>query len=435
MPAHVVLGAQWGDEGKGKVVDLYTEFADVVVRFQGGNNAGHTLVTERDGVTSKTILHLLPSGILHKGKTCIIASGVVVDPKILLGEIEALQARDYLQDPAQLVVCRDASVILPYHSALDLAREAAASGADKIGTTGRGIGPCYEDRVGRRSVLVRDLCDEVALRAKITRALSEKNPLLAHYGAAQLEVEPLVQVFLGYGERLAPFMGDSNALIHQLLKRKRQVLFEGAQGTLLDVGLGTYPFVTSSHTTAGGVCINTGVAPSGLADVIGITKAYCTRVGAGPFPTELEDEAGERLRQVGREFGSTTGRPRRCGWLDVAALRYASRVNGFTGIAVTKLDVLSGLDTIKIAVGYLDPSGARLEEPPMDAARLASLTPIYEEMSGWQEDLSQVRQRDELPQAARHLLQRLETILEVPVVLISVGPSRAETIVLRHFHR
>lgn len=434
MGANVIIGAQWGDEGKGKVVDLFTEFADLVVRFQGGNNAGHTLVVERDGVAHKTVLHLIPSGILHSGKTCVIAAGVVLDPEVLLGEIDALRAQGHLADPRQLVISTDASVILPYHRALDLARE-KARGDRKIGTTGRGIGPCYEDRVGRRAVFVRDLLDEASLRAKLEENLEEKNHLLGLYGAERFELEALVTQGLEHGERLKPYVGDSHRLVHEATARGRNVLFEGAQGTLLDVSLGTYPYVTSSHTTAGGVCVGTGLAPARLDGVIGISKAYCTRVGSGPFPTELHDETGEYMRRAGHEFGSTTGRPRRCGWLDVAALRYAARVNGFTGLALTKLDVLSGLETLKIAVGYVDADGNRYDEPPMDASTLERLTPVYEELAGWKEDIGGVRQLDDLPRNARHFLRRLETILDVPIVLVSVGPARAETIVIENIYR
>ena len=434
MPAHVVVGAQWGDEGKGKVVDIYTEFADVVVRFQGGNNAGHTLVVDRDGVATKTVLHLIPSGILHADKTCVIASGVVVDPAILLKEIDALRAQGYLARPEQLMIAQDASVIMPYHCALDRARE-SAKGDAKIGTTGRGIGPAYEDKVGRRSVFMRDLLDEATLRAKLERNLPEKNHLLALYGEAPMQLQPLLEQLLAFGQALAPHLHPTGRFIHEQVKRGRQVLFEGAQGTMLDIGLGTYPYVTSSHTTSGGVCTNTGVAPSALDHVIGITKAYCTRVGSGPFPTELEDETGEHMRRVGHEFGSTTGRPRRCGWIDVAALRYAARVNGLTGLAVTKLDVLSGLPTIKLCVGYEDDRGQRLDEPSLEPEALARHSPIYEELPGWREDLSGARQLDELPLAARRFLNRLETMVEVPIILVSVGPKRAETIVLKHLHR
>lgn len=434
MAANVVIGAQWGDEGKGKVVDLYTEFADVVVRFQGGNNAGHTLVVERDGEVQKTVLHLIPSGILHKSKTCVIGQGVVLDPEVLLQEIDALRQRGFLERDEQLLIADDASVIMPYHRSLDILRE-QAKGDDKIGTTGRGIGPCYEDKVGRRSVFVRDLLDERRLRAKLEAILPEKNTLLEWHGDEPLEIDALAEQMLELGRRIEPFVGEANRFVYDQVSRGRNVLFEGAQGTLLDIGLGTYPFVTSSHTTSGGVCVGTGIAPSQIDGVTGITKAYCTRVGAGPFPTELDDEIGQHLRDTGNEYGSTTGRPRRCGWIDAAALRYAVRVNGFTGLAVTKLDVLSGIDTVKICVGYTDPDGNEYDEPPMDPEVLETLEPVYEEMPGWSEDITGIRVRDELPHEAKHFLSRLQTILEVPITLISVGPKRAETIVVQNIYR
>jgi adenylosuccinate synthase len=429
MAAHVIVGAQWGDEGKGKIVDLFTRRADMVVRYQGGNNAGHTLVVERDGVQDKTVLHLIPSGILHDGKRCVVGPGVVVDPAIILGEIDALKARGYLTDDTQLVISQDATVIMPYHCALDLARE-RARGADKIGTTGRGIGPAYEDRVGRRAVRVRDLLDREALTRRVRAALPEKNALMTHHGLEPLDEAALVDELSGYGARLAPYVGDASGLVQRGLGGGRTVLFEGAQGTLLDVGLGTYPFVTSSHTTSGGVCVTFGVSPGGLGEVIGISKAYCTRVGAGPFPSELHDEVGERLRAAGHEFGSTTGRPRRCGWIDVAALRYAARVNGMTGLAMTKLDVLSGLDELKICVGYRG-EGGEYGEPPMDADEMAGLEPVYEVVSGWSEDVRGARALSELPEAARAFVARVEELVGVPVVLVSVGPERDETIVVR----
>ncbi|MEM1347894.1 MAG: adenylosuccinate synthase [Myxococcota bacterium] len=430
MPAHVVVGAQWGDEGKGKVVDLYTEHADIVVRFQGGNNAGHTLVVGQGEQAAKTVLHLIPSGILHPSKQCIIASGVVVDPKILLGEIDALKARGAWHSDDQLRIAADASVIMPYHCALDIERE-KARGASKIGTTGRGIGPAYEDRVGRRAVVVRDLLEPEVLMRKLEYNLAEKNYLLKMYGASAFEVDQLMEEMLRYGERLAPFVVDAGRVIREALAAAKHVLFEGAQGTMLDVGLGTYPFVTSSHTTSGGVCVNTGVAPQLLDSVVGITKAYCTRVGAGPFPTELHDELGERLRVAGHEFGSTTGRPRRTGWIDVAALRYAARVNGLTGLAITKLDVLTGLESVRLAVGYRSEDGQTFEEPSMDLAVLDRLKPVYEEMPGWREDISQARRWEELPATAKAFLDRVVELTGVPIVLVSVGPARGQTIVLR----
>ncbi|MFW5967140.1 MAG: adenylosuccinate synthase [Persicimonas sp.] len=434
MSTNVIIGAQWGDEGKGKVVDLYTEFVDVVVRFQGGNNAGHTLVVEEDGNVEKTVLHLIPSGILHDDKTCVIGQGVVLDPSVLLDEIDALRKRGYLADDEQLLIADDASIIMPYHRQLDVLRE-EAKGEDKIGTTGRGIGPCYEDKIGRRSIFVRDLLDENRLRSKLEPILAEKNVLLEWLGAEPLRLDALCEELVGYGERIAPFVGAARRFVHEQVSRGKSVLFEGAQGTLLDIGLGTYPFVTSSHTTSGGVCVGAGIAPAQLERVTGITKAYATRVGAGPFPTELDDEMGRHLRDVGEEYGSTTGRPRRCGWLDAAALRYASRVNGFTSLAVTKLDVLSGLDTVKICVGYRDAEGGELDEPVMDPKTLETLEPIYEEHPGWSEDITGVRILDDLPAEARHFLDRLETLLDVPIALVSVGPQRAQTIVVEKFHR
>ncbi len=434
MAANVVIGAQWGDEGKGKVVDLYTEFADVVVRFQGGNNAGHTLVVERDGEVQKTVLHLIPSGILHANKTCVIGQGVVLDPNVLLQEIDALRQRGYLARDEQLLIADDASVIMPYHRLLDVLRE-QAKGSDKIGTTGRGIGPCYEDKVGRRSIFVRDLLDEARLADKLEANLAEKNVLLQWHGHEPLEFETLLDEMLAYGERIERFVGDADRFVYDQVSRGRNVLFEGAQGTLLDIGLGTYPFVTSSHTTSGGACVGAGIAPSDIDGVIGITKAYCTRVGSGPFPTELDNEMGQHLRDTGHEYGATTGRPRRCGWIDAAALRYAARVNGFTGLTVTKLDVLSGLDKVKICVGYRDPSGAEFDEPPMDPLVLETLEPIYEEVGGWSEDITGVRVLEELPHAAKHFLSRLQTLLEVPIALVSVGPKRAETIVVQNIYR
>lgn len=434
MAANIVIGAQWGDEGKGKVVDLYTEFADIVVRFQGGNNAGHTLMVQKDGEVQKTVLHLIPSGILHDNKTCVIAQGVVLDPEVLIQEVNALRERGYLTRDGQLLIAEDASIIMPYHRLLDRLRE-EAMGDKKIGTTGRGVGPCYEDKVGRRSIFVRDLLDPRRLAEKLKANLAEKNALLGWYGHPPLDFDEVLNQLLACAPGIAPFVCDANRFVHEAVSRGRNILFEGAQGTLLDVGLGTYPFVTSSHTTAGGACVGTGVAPTAIDGIIGITKAYCTRVGAGPFPTGLDDEIGRHLQTTGNEFGATTGRPRRCGWIDVAALRYAARVNGFSGLAVTKLDVLSGLDSIKIGVGYRDQSGQEYDEPVMDPQALSGFEPIYEKLAGWSEDISDVRVLEELPAAARHFLSRLQTLLEVPIVLVSVGPKRAETIVVQNIYR
>lgn len=401
MAANVIIGAQWGDEGKGKVVDLYTEFADIVVRFQGGNNAGHTLVIQRDGKPQKTVLHLIPSGILHDDKTCVIAQGVVVDPDILIEEIDALRHRGYFQRDEQLLIAEDASIIMPYHRELEELREAAAGDAS-FGTKGRGVGPCYEDKVGRRSIFVRDLLDEPRLVEKVRAALPEKNALLHWYGYPPLDFNKVIDDLLDRAPRIAPFVGNANRFVHEAMSRGRDILFEGAHGTMLDVALGTYPYVTASHTTSAGACVGAGVAPSRIDGTIGIAKAYCTRMGAGPFPTGLDDKIGEHLREAGKEYDTMTGRARRCGWIDVAALRYAVRVNGFTGLAVTKLDVLSGLDNVKICVGYRDPAGNEYTEPIMDPEVLETLEPIYEVLPGWREDISGVRVLEELPAAARH---------------------------------
>lgn len=431
MTVNVIIGAQWGDEGKGKIVDLLTESADVVVRFQGGNNAGHTLVVQKDGVATKTVLHLIPSGILHPSKTCVIAAGVVIDPAVLIEEIDGLSARGLEISSRQLRIAPNASVIMPYHRAMDIARESAL-GEQKIGTTGRGIGPCYEDRVGRRAIFMQDLLDEATLRAKIEENLVEKNQLLALYNAQEYTVEQLLSELQPLGQRLAPYIAEVSNYLNVEISAGKSILFEGAQGTMLDIGLGTYPFVTSSHTTAGGVCVATGTAPSLLDEVIGITKAYCTRVGSGPFPTELHDEVGDLLRTSGHEFGSTTGRPRRCGWIDAVMLRYAVRVNGFTGFAVTKLDVLSGLREVKICVAYRDADGKIWQEPPMQMSQIDAVVPVYETLPGWTEDISSIRSVEKLPDAAQSFLQRLEDLLDVPVIVVSVGSRRDETIVRKN---
>ena len=422
MTVHVVIGAQWGDEGKGKFVDIFADEAAFVVRFQGGNNAGHTLVIDGE----KTVLHHIPSGILREKTRSVLAGGVVVDPKVCLDEIDQLRARGFLQDPEQLTVGAECSVIMPYHRALDAGRESDATGV-KIGTTGRGIGPCYEDRVGRRAVFVRDLLDEATLRPKVEAALVEKNLLLERLGAPTFEAGEIVEEYLTYGARLEPFVREAGRQVRDAVDAGEYVLMEGAQGTMLDVGLGTYPYVTSSHTVSASACVGSGISPRAIDRITGITKAYCTRVGEGPFPTELHDEAGEFLRKAGHEFGSTTGRPRRCGWIDVPALRYASRVNGFTELAVTKLDVLSGLDTICIGTGYRGPKGDPVDEPPVEARRLAELKPVYESMPGWAEDITSAESADDLPEAALRYLERIQELIGVPVTLVSVGPGRRQT--------
>jgi adenylosuccinate synthase len=423
MPNVVVVGAQWGDEGKGKIVDLLTQDADVVVRFQGGNNAGHTLVVGGE----KTVLHLIPAGILHPGKHCVIGNGVVADPEVLVTEIERLKAKGALKDDRQLVVSLDAHVIMPWHKAIDIAREQAA-GAGKIGTTGRGIGPTYEDKVARRGLRVRDLLDEARLARKVKERLPAARDELRRLGATpELDEAAIVKRYAELGRRIAHHATDVSIWLHRALKQGKNLLFEGAQGTMLDVDHGTYPFVTSSNTVAGNAVVGCGLGPTAVDYVLGISKAYSTRVGGGPYPTELKDETGERLRQIGGEFGATTGRPRRTGWLDALALRYAARVNGLHGIAMTKLDVLTGFERVKIAVGYrLD--GKVLTEMPGDPEVLERCEAIYEELPGWSEKVQGLRTWDDLPARARQYVRRVEELVEVKVIGVSVGADRGETI-------
>jgi adenylosuccinate synthase len=432
MPNVVVIGAQWGDEGKGKVVDLLTEHAQLVVRFQGGNNAGHTLVVGGQ----KTVLHLIPSGILHPGKTCVIGNGVVVDPAVLVGEIDALKARGFFKDDAQLLISDNAHVIFPWHKLLDSFREKALGGS-AIGTTGRGIGPCYEDKVARRGIRMRDLLTPQRLRKRIEErlplALEELKDLCAKAGAPvpQLEVPQVLAEFSALGERLKPYVRDASLFLSEQVRRGARILFEGAQGTLLDVDHGTYPFVTSSNCVAGNAAVGSGLGPTAIDKVMGISKAYTTRVGGGPFPTELNDALGEQLRKVGDEFGATTGRPRRCGWLDGVVLRYAARVNGLWGMALTKLDVLSGIKTLNICNAY-DLDGQKITELPGDYEDLARVKPIYESLSGWDEKIAGVRTFDELPENAKRYVRRVEEVSGVPVVCVSVGADRGETVLLQN---
>jgi adenylosuccinate synthase len=424
----VIVGAQWGDEGKGKIVDLFTSWADAVVRYQGGANAGHTLVV--GGV--KTVLHLVPSGILHAGKRCYIGNGLVVDPDALVEEIELLQGRGLLKDPQQLIVSENAHVILPYHKRIDAGREQANGGKAAIGTTGRGIGPAYEDKVARRGIRIRDLARPKTLREKLEQRLPEANAQIAALGGEPVVLEEILQHALAQGEKILAHVGDVSAAVAHEVERGKAVLFEGAQGTLLDVDHGTYPFVTSSNTVAGYAAVGAGLGPTAIDSVIGITKAYTTRVGNGPMPTELKDAIGERLRTVGAEFGATTGRPRRCGWLDALVLRYAARVNGLSGFALTKLDVLSGLEMLKIAVAYELPNGKTTQEFPNDLEILSEVRPIYEELPGWKEPLQDLREYNELPANARRYVERVEQLTNVEVIAVSVGPDRAQTIVRKN---
>ena len=423
----VIIGAQWGDEGKGKVVDIYTEYADDVVRFQGGNNAGHTLVVGDE----KIILHLIPSGILHEGKRCIIGNGVVLDPKIFLQEIEGLKKRGYLKDDRQLLVDGNVHVIMPYHKVIDIARE-KKSGDKKIGTTGRGIGPVYEDKIGRRGIRINDLIRPDSFARKVKEMLPEKNFFIEKYlGEEPLSAEAIIEEYSVYAKELQKYVGCASTEVSNSIDAGKQVLFEGAQGSLLDIDHGTYPFVTSSSTVAGGVCTGTGIGPRHINNVVGITKAYVTRVGSGPFPTELDDEMGERIRKAGAEFGSTTGRPRRTGWFDPVALREAVRVNGLTGLAITKLDVLSDLDTIKICTAY-SYRGELLETFPRDFEILKDCTPVYEEFDGWQSDICDAKDMKDLPAKAKAYIDKMSEVTGCPIVLVSVGPRRDQTIQLAH---
>jgi adenylosuccinate synthase len=432
MPNVVVIGAQWGDEGKGKVVDLLTEHAQVVVRFQGGNNAGHTLVVGGQ----KTVLHLIPSGILHHGKTCVIGNGVVVDPAVLVGEIDALKVRGFLKEDSQLIISDNAHVIFPWHKLLDSFREKVRGGS-AIGTTGRGIGPSYEDKVARRGIRMRDLLNPERLRKRIEerlpQALEELKDLCATAGAdvPHLEVPQVLAEFSALGERLKPYVHDASLFLSEQVRRGARILFEGAQGTLLDVDHGTYPFVTSSNCVAGNAAVGSGLGPTAIDKVMGISKAYTTRVGGGPFPTELNDPIGEQLRKVGDEFGATTGRPRRCGWLDGVVLRYAVRVNGLWGLALTKLDVLSGIKNLQICNAY-ELDGQKVSELPGDYEDLARVKPIYETLHGWDEKIAGVRTFDELPENAKRYVRRVEEVSGVPVVCVSVGADRGETVLLQN---
>jgi adenylosuccinate synthase len=423
MTAVVAVGAQWGDEGKGKIVDGLALHADVVVRFQGGNNAGHTLIV--DGL--KTVLHLVPSGILQPGTVNLIGPGVVVDPRVLLGELDEITARGALRDPSRVRVSGRAHVILDWHVALDKARDEARREA-AIGTTGRGIGPTYEDKVARRGVRVADLLDPPTLRAAIDRVAGEKNfELTQLYRWPAVDPDALFDELLALGRRLEPYVDNTGRLLDRALREGKNVLFEGAQGTFLDIDHGTYPYVTSSNCVAGAACTGAGVGPTRIDHVLGITKAYTTRVGGGPFPTEDTGGGGSWLGERGAEFGATTGRKRRCGWLDAVVLREAAVVNGFTSLAVNKLDVLSGLSEIPLARAWkID--GKVTRDFPTTLGEVARAEPVYEVLPGWQEDLTGLREYGALPDNARRYVDRVEALVEVPVALVSVGPDRDETI-------
>ncbi len=423
-----VVGTQWGDEGKGKVVDLYAKSADVIARFQGGNNAGHTLVVKGE----QTILHLIPSGILHDNKICIIGNGVVVNPKVLLEEIDSLKNRGLLPPNTKLYVSERAHVIMPYHWKLDVARESHGLGK-KIGTTGRGIGPAYEDKIARVGIRMCDLLDDQAFREKVTMNVEEKNFYLTKlFQEDPLDAEAIYNEYRAYAERLRPYVTDTSMVINDQLKRGKRILFEGAQGCHLDIDHGTFPYVTSSNTVAGNASCGTGVGPSAVGEVIGICKAYTTRVGEGPFVTELTCAIGDSIRDVGHEYGATTGRKRRCGWLDMVLVRQSLRLSGITGIALTKLDVLTGLEKLKICVGYRTPQGEFTESVPSNHRLLERCEPIYEEMAGWKENIGKARQIEELPRNTRLYIDRLQELVGAKLVLVSVGAGRDETIIMRN---
>ncbi|GAB7080922.1 adenylosuccinate synthase [Megalodesulfovibrio paquesii] len=420
----VVLGFQWGDEGKGKIVDLLTREVQTIVRFQGGNNAGHTLVVSG----RKFILHLIPSGILHEQTRCCIGNGVVLDPFVFLKEVDALVQQGVDTSPARLTISPKAHCILPYHQALDAAREGAQTGT-KIGTTKRGIGPCYEDKAARIGVRAGDFADLELLRDKIFRSMLEKNALLVHcYDQEPLDPEQIYEQAAAIAPRIVPHLADVSSIIQATLAEEGSVLFEGAQGTHLDIDHGTYPFVTSSTTVAGNAASGSGCAPSTLDRVVGVVKAYTTRVGAGPFPTELDDAVGEHLQQTGAEFGATTGRKRRCGWLDLCVLKEAARLNGPTELAITKLDVLTGLKELKVCVAY-EYNGACVAYPPQVENGLAYVTPVYETLPGWEEDISHATSWVSLPKEAKEYIKYIETAMKAPASIISVGPDRDQTII------
>ena len=422
-----IIGAQWGDEGKGKVVDLFTHEADIVVRFQGGNNAGHTLVVNGH----KTVLHLVPSGALHPDKLCVIGNGVVVDPEILLAEMTALKAKGHLTGDEQLRISEQAHVIMPYHKAIDLARE-RLRGKGKIGTTGRGIGPAYEDKVARVGIRFVDLLEEDTFREKLQRNIEEKNFYLkAILNEKALDFDTIHERYSGYRENLKRFVTNTGLLLDQKMRAGKRVLFEGAQGTLLDVDHGTYPYVTSSTTITGGACSGSGVGPQNIQQVIGISKAYTTRVGSGPFPTEIDGPEGEMLRREGAEFGATTGRSRRCGWFDAVGVRHAVRMNGMTGIALTKLDVLTGFKKIPICTAYRY-EGALINEFPASSKVMQKAQAVYENMEGWTAPLDNVRQFSDLPKSAQAYVRRIEEVVGSEIILVSVGPGREQTILLKN---
>lgn len=423
MATAMVMGTQWGDEGKGKIVDYLAQKADVVIRSQGGNNAGHTVVVE----DASFALRLLPSGILYSEKTCIIGSGVVVNPGVLLEELDGMRARGVRI--SVLEISTRAHVIMPYHIRIDEEDE-KLKGDAKIGTTKNGIGPCYADKINRVGIRIGDLMDETVFSRKLKQNLLLKNRLFTQYYSCEgFDYETISKEYLAYAERIRPFVKDTNYSANQYIKEGRKVLFEGAQAAMLDLDHGTYPFVTSSNPTAGGACVGAGVGPRRMANIVGVVKAYTTRVGAGPFPAEQDNEIGDYLRRTGHEFGTVTGRPRRCGWLDTAVVAYAAMLNSLDYLAITRLDILDGLDTIRICKGYMY-NGEVLKEYPASLDVLEKAEPIYEEMAGWKEDISHCKTYAELPENARYYVERIAQLVDVPLGIVSVGPNRSQTIVL-----
>lgn len=420
----VVVGTQWGDEGKGKITDYLSEKAEVVARYQGGNNAGHTIVF--NGIKYK--LHLIPSGIFYENKTCVLGNGMVIDPKALVEELKYLHDRGVNTD--NLRISNRAHVILPYHLKLDAVAE-DEKGDNKIGTTRKGIGPAYMDKAARIGIRIVDLLDKEVFKEKLTRNLADKNRLLERmYDTDGFDLDDILEEYYEYGQQFAKYVTDTSVVLNEALDEGRRVLFEGAQGVMLDIDQGTYPFVTSSNPIAGGVTIGSGVGPSKINHVVGVAKAYTTRVGDGPFPTELNDETGHQIREVGNEYGTTTGRPRRVGWFDSVVVRHARRVSGITDLSLNSIDVLTGLDTVKICVAY-NHKGKRIDEYPASLKTLAECEPIYEEMPGWTEDITNVTSLGELPENARHYVERVSQLTGIPLSIFSVGPDRSQTNMIR----
>ncbi len=424
MSTVVVVGTQWGDEGKGKITDYLAETAEVVARYQGGNNAGHTIIFNGN----KYKLHLIPSGIFYKDKTCVIGNGMVIDPKALVAELEYLHGFGF--STKNLKISNRAHVIMPYHIKLDGIEE-ESKGENKIGTTRKGIGPTYMDKAARIGIRIADLLDREEFERKLTRNLAEKNRILEKlYNETGFDLQEILEEYLGYAEIIRPYVADTSVVLNDAIDRGNRVLFEGAQGVMLDIDQGTYPYVTSSNPIAGGVTIGSGVGPTKIHQVIGVAKAYTTRVGDGPFPTELHDATGDHIREVGAEYGTTTGRPRRIGWFDSVVVRHARRVSGITGLAITKLDTLTGIDTLRICTAYKY-NGEIIEEFPASLNVLAKCEPVYEELPGWHEDISGIRNINDLPENARHYIERITQLTGIPLSIFSVGPDREQTVVVR----